>query len=157
MKGAWLWLLPLLGACTSEPVKIQVDAAAVVSPQALERHFGSPFTLQTDPVEVRQILRDPELFLNKTVKCAGRVARVCQAAGCWLELRPDTVAEGEGLRVPMAGHSFFVPQDVVGRRAVVEGNLAARELPQAELDHLRGEGLKAIGPLFLAATSVVVR
>jgi hypothetical protein len=34
--------------------------------------------------------------------------------------------------------------------------LSARELPAAELAHLKGEGLKATGPLSLAATSVVV-
>ncbi|HEX6241514.1 MAG TPA: hypothetical protein VFZ61_11490, partial [Polyangiales bacterium] len=63
----------------------------------------------------------------------------------------------DGLRVPMAGHAFFVPQDIVGKSAVVEGRLAARELNEAERAHLTGEGLKATGPLFLEATGVVVR
>jgi hypothetical protein len=58
--------------------------------------------------------------------------------------------------VPMAAHSFFVPQSIVGKMAVVEGTLSARELSDTELAHLRGEGLKATGPLFLAATSVTV-
>ena len=57
----------------------------------------------------------------------------------------------------MAGHSFFLPRDVVGRPAVVEGLLSARELNATELAHLKGEGLAATGPLSLAATSVVVR
>lgn len=149
---AFAAVLLLLAGCTSEPV----ETRQAVAPAAPERHFGGPFKLESEPVQVAELLNDPTPYLNKTVKCAGTVARVCQAAGCWLELRSGAQA-GEGLRVPMAGHSFFVPQDVVGRAAIVEGKLAARELPQAELDHLQGEGLKAVGPLSLAATSVVVR
>jgi hypothetical protein len=100
-------------------------------------------------------MADPEPYLRRTVKCRGTIARVCQAAGCWLELR--AAAGGDGLRVPMANHAFFVPQDIVGKVAVVEGRLGARQLLEAERAHLTGEGLQATGPLFLEATGVVVR
>lgn len=107
-------------------------------------------------MDVAQVLAAPQRYLNRTIKCAGTVARVCQAAGCWLELRASA-QDAPGLRVPMAGHSFFVPRDVAGRPAVVEGVLSARELNDTELAHLKGEGLAATGPLSLAATSVIVR
>lgn len=154
--------LLILAGCSSDPVASRGAGASAPAPESSpragpERHFGAPLQSSAAPIEVSEVLHNPRPFLDKTIKCAGTVARVCQAAGCWLELRPAGSAEGEGLRVPMAGHSFFVPQDVVGRPAIVEGTLGARDLPQAELDHLQGEGLKAIGPLYLAATSVVVR
>lgn len=145
--------LLLLVACTNSPPR---EPSKPAVPPVVERQFGSKPTLAGEPVAVAQVLANPQPYLNKTIKCQGEVARVCEAAGCWLELRADLKA-AEGLRVPMAGHSFFIPKDVVGRPAVIEGTLAARDLPQAELDHLQGEGLKAIGPLYLAATSVVIR
>jgi len=83
------------------------------------------------------------------------VSRVCQRAGCWLELSAD--GKAEGLRVPMAGHAFFIPQDAVGQRAVIEGELSALPLRDNQREHLESEGLKAVGPLSLAATSVTLR
>lgn len=131
----------------------QVPEAAAPAP---ERRFGAASAIEGEPVDVARVLAAPQSYLNQKIKCAGTVARVCEAAGCWLELR-GAGQEAQGLRVPMAGHSFFVPRDVVGRPAVVEGMLSARELNDAELAHLKGEGLSATGPLYLAATSVVVR
>lgn len=144
-------LLLALAACSNEPV------GAPRAKPAAERTFGSATESAGDPVDVAHIMANPKPYLNTQVKCAGTVARVCQAAGCWLELRASDSPQADGLRVPMAGHSFFVPQDIVGRPAVVEGTLAARELNPTELGHLQGEGLQAIGPLYLAATRVVVR
>jgi hypothetical protein len=124
-------------------------------PQPAGRAFGAPLSAQAELVDVATVLADPAPYLQRNLKCQGTVARVCQAAGCWLELRG--AADGGGLRVPMAGHAFFVPQDIVGQVAVVEGRLSARELAETERAHLTGEGLEATGPLFLEATGVVVR
>lgn len=146
-------LLCLLGvACeSSAPRATPVERpAAHEAPQV----FGEPGKLPGPPLDVQQVMAAPASYLKQTIKCQGKVARVCEAAGCWLELRAD--GANEGLRVPMAGHSFFVPQSIVGKTAVVEGTLSARELSETELAHLRSEGLKAVGPLFLAATSVTV-
>jgi hypothetical protein len=138
----------------------QAASGAPRAPEAAapapERRFGAAPAIEGEPVDVARVLAAPHTYLNQSIKCAGTVARVCEAAGCWLELRAEG-REAQGLRVPMAGHSFFVPRDVVGRPAVVEGVLSARELNDAELAHLKGEGLSATGPLSLAATSVVVR
>jgi hypothetical protein len=153
--------LGMFGCESSSPQAPQRAAELVSKAQpaepraaASERRFGAAPSLAGDPIDVERVLAAPQSYLNQTIKCSGTVARVCEAAGCWLELRAK--GQAQGLRVPMAGHAFFVPQDVIGRPAVVEGVLAARELPAAELAHLRGEGLQATGPLFLAATSVVV-
>jgi hypothetical protein len=56
----------------------------------------------------------------------------------------------------MADHAFFIPQDAVGHRAVVEGQLTAQALPESHRAHLAGEGATALGPLSIAATGVVV-
>jgi hypothetical protein len=151
-----LWLLTLSACQAAQPsrpaTRARSDSAAPVAIPA--QTFGAPPALAGAALDVEQVLAAPQSYLRQTIKCQGVVSRVCEAAGCWLELRADT--GGPGLRVPMAGHSFFVPQSIVGKKAVVEGTLSVRELSDAELAHLRGEGLSATGPLFLAATSVLV-
>ena len=158
LLGATLGLIACESASAGQGADPRAASATVISssaPQPTERTFGKVPRAEGEPLEVAQVLKDPATYLHQDIKCRGTVARVCQAAGCWLELQGP--AGGEGLRVPMAGHSFFVPQDIVGRVAVVEGRLAARELNEAQRAHLTGEGLKATGPLFLEATGVVVR
>lgn len=156
-EGLFLLLLVSAG-CASDPAqRPRADAAQALPQATAERSFGAPVKQPGQALDVTQVLLDPGPYLNQTVTCVGTVARVCENAGCWLELRPSANKDAAGLRVPLAGHSFFVPQDIVGRVAVVEGKLAQRALAQAELDHLQGEGLKAVGPLYLAATGVVVR
>ncbi len=136
-------------APAAEPLAMPAEAPVE------ERAFGAPLALQ-ETLGVAEVLSNPAPYFGKIVQCAGIVARVCERAGCWLELRPDGPAR-EGLRVPMAGHAFFIPQDAVGRPAKVEGKLVARELGAAERAHLESEGLRAVGPLSLTATGVVVR
>jgi hypothetical protein len=140
------WLLAL-AACTSE-------APVPVKPSEPVRTFGAPLKNALPALPVDQVMAAPDLLVGKHIACRGTVARVCQAAGCWLELQAEGAAEG--LRVPMANHAFFIPQDAVGHAAVIEGELKRRELPQAQREHYAGEGMKSMGPLSLEATSVAL-
>lgn len=149
----WIALL-LLGACSQG----DSPASAEEPPKLVEvplRTFGAASKIEGPAVPVADVLAQPEPLLGKTIKCEGKVARVCQAAGCWLELQAD--GKGEGLRVPMAHHAFFMPQDAVGHVAIVEGELKRRDLNDAQKAHYQGEGMKAVGPLSLEATSVGLR
>jgi hypothetical protein len=119
------------------------------------RVFGAPLQAEGEPVAVAALLEDPKPYLGKVVKAKGTVSRVCEKAGCWIELAPQQGSQG--LRVPMANHAFFIPGDAIGRPAIVEGQLNAQALPAAHKEHLAGEGAQALGPLSLAATTVVVQ
>ncbi len=143
-------------APTSQPAPTDKAAATDSPTNTSERTFGAPLSAEGEPVAVAEILRDPKPFLGKSVKTSGVVARVCERAGCWLELKPEA-GEGSGLRVPMANHAFMIPQDALGRPAVVEGELSAQALSPSHKQHLEGEGAQAVGPLALSARSVVVR
>ena len=120
-----------------------------------ERVFGAGLKLQGPALDVATVLKDPAPHVGKVIQCEGTIARVCERMGCWMELQGPTAEQG--LRVPMAGHSYFMPKDVVGRRAVVEGELTAMGLTPEAKAHLTSEGLKAVGALSLSATGVVVR
>jgi hypothetical protein len=142
-----------------EPSKVTLPSTStsttVEAAPGGERKFGQGVTLEGPALDVKTILANPAPYVGKKLKCEGTVARVCERAGCWLELQGET-QEG-GLRVPMAGHAFFVPQEIVGKRAVIEGELTAIGLSPEARAHLEGEGLKAVGALSLSATGLVVR
>lgn len=168
MRGSWLHVvglavLALLGVACDKgapaaqggpPVDPPPSGAAEPEAAGGERHFGQPLRQKGAAVPVEALLASPEPHLGTVVQSTGVVARVCQAAGCWLELQP--AEGGEGLRVPMANHAFFIPQDAVGQRATVEGELKRQALPTAQRDHYASEGMQAMGPLSLDATSVVL-
>ena len=106
-------------------------------------------------VSLATLAAAPDQYAGEVVKTEGEIAAVCQRMGCWMEMRAEGV---DPVRVPMAGHSFFLPKDVSGRRATVEGEVAVRELPEAEREHLESEGALATAQtLQISATSVVIR
>lgn len=120
------------------------------------RVFGREMTLTDAPTPLASLTGDPRSFADRVVKTEGEIARVCQRMGCWMEIRES--AGAAPVRVPMAGHAFFLPQDVTGRRATVEGRVSVRPLSEGMKQHLREEGAEATElALSIEATSVYVR
>lgn len=104
-------------------------------------------------VDVEEIFARPNDFQGRVVRLDGTVERVCQRMGCWMELH----AGARTLRVPMAGHAFFLPRDCAGKRASVEGTIQVAELPAEMRAHLESEGAQNTSShIELNASSVVL-
>ncbi len=118
------------------------------------RQFGGALSDRAE-TSLADIAAAPATFEGQTVRTEGQIERVCQRMGCWMELR----AEGtEPVRVPMAGHAFFLPRDVVGHQASIEGRVTVTPLSPEARAHLASEGaLATADELSIEATSVVVR
>ena len=91
-------------------------------------------------VALAELLGTPEKYQDKSVRLQGTVRRACEKAGCWMELAESADKSAAGVRVLMKDHSFFVPTDSAGSKATVEGTVTVKELPQAEVDHMKSEG-----------------
>ena len=89
-------------------------------------------------VDLREALRDPQAHEGRTVVVVGKVDKVCQVKGCWMELMPE--GESRGVRVTFEDYGFFVPKDSQGRLARLEGKFVSQVLSKREVDHLVGEG-----------------
>ena len=144
-------------AATAEAANRATPEAPAAEPQPAateERLFGQALS-NAELTPLAQITADPSGFAGKQIKTEGEIQQVCQRMGCWMEMRsPD----GPAVRVPMYQHSFFLPKDVAGRHATIEGTVALRELPQAERDHLASEGAQVLASaLEITATGVVIR
>ena len=118
------------------------------------RAFGAEPS-EREATALAAIMASPARFQGQIVKTEGEIAQVCQRMGCWMEITAE--ADGTAVRVPMAGHSFFLPRDVAGRRATVEGTVNVETLDDATAEHLREEGAQATDQaLSIEATTVVV-
>ncbi len=122
--------LSALGGCAQAPASS--DAVATAAPDKAEpqratanalkpltqKKFGAAITEQST-VALDALLREPTKYQAKTIRTEGMVSAVCKAMGCWME-----IADPNGqAHIKMAGHSFFVPKDASGHRAVVQGTV----------------------------------
>jgi len=134
------------GPANQAPLRLAADGARI---------FGSEMDAARATTPLRDIITRPARFAGQVVKTEGQISQVCQNRGCWLELRAE--GAGNAVRVPMAGHSFFLPRDVAGHRATVLGTVAVQQLEADMREHLRSEGAQAADEaLSIEATAVVV-
>ena len=97
--------------------KILVVVWLVGKPLA-KKKFGGEIT-ETTSTTLDTLLKDGVKYQSKTVRTEGVVSAVCKSMGCWMEIAsPNGQAH-----IKMAGHSFFVPKDASGHRAVVQGTV----------------------------------
>lgn len=151
-----------LGGCSSEPsapprlAESPSDPVAPAEESDAEREtFGAELDQQLPLTPLAAILADPSSYRGRVVRTEGEVARVCQRMGCWMELREGD--EGPAVRVPMAGHNFFLPRDCAGRRAEMQGRVTLSELSPSVREHLESEGaVETRSALSIEATGVVL-
>lgn len=74
-----------------------------------------------------------------TGKVSGTVTGVCQAKGCWMTL--DT-GNGTTMMVTFTDYGFFVPKDITGKTAVIEGKAEIRTVSVDEQRHLAADAGK---------------
>ncbi len=118
------------------------------------RLFGDALS-EREAVPLATLMSSPGDYDGQVVRTEGIISAVCQRMGCWMELKAEE--DGPAIRVPMAGHSFFLPRDVSGARATIEGTVEVRELPPDWQEHLREEGAQAAGQaLGINATGVLI-
>jgi hypothetical protein len=97
------------------------------------RSFGKPLQ-GLKPAALGDILAKPED--GTSVRLEGTIRAVCRNKGCWMELDQGKSA----VHVTFEGYSFFVPRDVAGKRATLEGKVVVKPAKADEVKHLQGEG-----------------
>lgn len=175
-KFAGLFAVLALSACGSEEPRFHastqgspegtreeavVEAPAEDGPQPIrvgpngERIFGHELADGVAVTPLATIAGNATQYADQVVRTEGTIERVCQRMGCWMELRAENV---QPIRVPMAGHSYFLPRSVAGHVATIEGRVAVQPLTDDVRRHLESEGaLATANALSIEATTVVVR
>jgi hypothetical protein len=128
-----------LAGCAQQPPPPTVEAPAAPTAQSKggvkqataspiralsQKKFGTGIT-ESSNTALASLISEPSKFSAKTVRTEGVVSAVCQSMGCWMEITDDS---GQA-HIKMAGHSFFIPKDASGHRAVVQGKLLSAAGP----------------------------
>jgi len=135
---------PAAAAMTEAPESAKADIAAKKKADKADKAdknssgdwttFGGEFTLE-EILPAAALLSDPAPYTDKTVRVEGRVADVCQKAGCWM-----VIAEGDKtMRVRMKDHDFAVAKDGAGSQCQIEGVITAKPLDPEEAEHFASE------------------
>jgi len=97
-------------------------AAGAPSPIPAGSDYGAGLTL-SETTPLADIVRAPETFAARPVLVRGRISDVCQRKGCWVVLRDG----GDQVRVRFHDYGFFLPTDVAGSEAFVQGLVKLEE------------------------------
>ena len=57
----------------------------------------------------------------------GKVVEVCKAEGCWIKLER---ADGTTMMVRAKDHAFLMPENIVGKTVLIEGNATVKEISE---------------------------
>jgi len=68
-----------------------------------------------------------------TGKIVGEVVEVCKKKGCFVTLKRE--GDEEPIRVRFKDYGFFMPQDIVGKTIVLEGEARIEEVSVERLQH----------------------
>lgn len=62
----------------------------------------------------------------------GKVIEVCQAEGCWIRIER---ANGIPMMVRAKNHAFLMPENIVGKTVLIEGDAKVKEVSVSQLRH----------------------
>lgn len=117
---------------------------ALVGCAGPQAHFGEPMKHDHQrPLSVARVMANPDDYDGEYVRVAGTVHTMCTTSGCWMELVDAPAADdAEGLVVVFtydrATHSR-VPPEAIGHKAVVEGKLVVKSIPEEQRRHMAAD------------------
>ncbi|MEC3879231.1 DUF4920 domain-containing protein [Parapedobacter sp. 10938] len=80
-----------------------------------------------------------------TGKVEGKVVEVCKKKGCFIRVLRE--GEGDPILVRFKDYGFFMPQDIVGKTIVLEGQAKVREVSVAQQRHFAEDAGKDSGEI----------
>lgn len=118
-------------ACQNNEGDQAVETSLVEAPELSVAYFGSQITEDgaQDAATVLQSLAGSD---SVRMKVTGRVDKVCQVKGCWMTM---DVGQAEPMHVTFKDYSFFVPKNIDGKEAVIEGYARMETLTVDEQKH----------------------
>ncbi len=109
-------------------------ALLLATPLSAAERFGAPLKGAT-MVALDAIIKTPDAYAGKTIETEGPIAAVCTKKGCWMTLGDAD----RSVRVTFKDYGFFVPKNITGGRAVLEGTFRVETIPEATAKHYAGE------------------
>ncbi len=143
----FLSAIALLSACKSttnegdSETSGSTDSTAVeASMETLESHYYGDTITEENAVAVGELMALMEGKDSVRVKIAGTVNSSCQKKGCWMRM---DMGNDEELFVRFRDYEFFVPKNLDGEEAIVEGVAYVETFSVEHLKHLADDAGKS--------------
>jgi hypothetical protein len=111
----------------------------VAQKEKLTGNFGEPIS-KKGAISVKKLPQKMEEVESLDIKVKGTITEVCQAKGCWMTI---DLGDDELMRVKFKDYGFFVPKDVAGKTAIVQGVVKKEIIGVDELKHLAKDAGKS--------------
>ena len=117
--------LTLTGACASTPVLPAGDA------------IGEPMEPK-QTVTFATVHANPSEYFEQTLLVEATATAVCVKAGCWLQIE-DSGSTAMVRWESGCGGKYMFPEDIAGRRILIQGSFYPKELTEADAEHMQEE------------------
>lgn len=97
---------------------------------ACAQTLGKPLQLK-EALSIQKLMAAPDAYVGKTVQVKGKVADVCQAMGCWMELVEPS--SGAKVRIKVEEGVIQFPKNSPGKMATAEGIFAKLVMTREEV------------------------
>ena len=84
-------------------------------------------------IQVRELEAKLAAGAAYTGKVEGQVVEVCKKKGCFIRVKRE--GKGDPILVRFKDYGFFLPQDIVGKTVVLEGQAKVKEVSVAQQRH----------------------
>lgn len=118
-------------------------AACKTTTTADSNSFGAGVSKQDNPVAFADVVAQLDTQDSVNVVLKAKVAEVCQAKGCWMNLVDNQGKTDQQLFVKFKDYAFFMPLDLVGKEVLIEGVAYTEETSVDELRHYAEDAKKS--------------
>lgn len=112
-------------------------------PEFIKRGKAISAHARAQVVSVGDLRKRAKELDGQMIALSGTVAKVCQMKGCWFTLVQADEPGVPPVRITSKGYLFFVPKDVSGYQAVVEGTFHIASLSPDEAAHFAADEARA--------------
>ncbi|MCS7034814.1 MAG: DUF4920 domain-containing protein [Phycisphaerae bacterium] len=109
--------------------------------KAVYASFGTAIDPSAPATPAGKLLADLKSFEGKPVRVSGVISKVCQRKGCWLQISEGGRELFVKFTCPIEGK--LIPSEAVGKEAIVEGQLAIKEISEEDARHIAEEAGKS--------------
>jgi hypothetical protein len=139
--------LALLSACKSNTnegdtaTETATDTLALAEdPQAAENHYYGDSITEDNAINASTLLALMAGKDSVNLKLSGVANSSCQKKGCWMKM---DIGDGQEIRVNFKDYGFFVPKNLNGELAIVEGVAYVDTINVEFLKHLAEDAGKS--------------
>lgn len=133
----------LFVAIVTLALNTNITAQEISRPSAVPgQTYGKAITEDgaIDIAKLPEMVEKSEKKKIENIKVYAKVTNVCAKKGCWMDLYVD---ENTSIFVKMKDYAFFVPDDMIGKTVVLEGEVFEKVTSVNELRHYAEDANKS--------------